>query len=159
MPHRKEKPTKNNFLMENNLFGVIIKVKNIDLCRSFYRDVLNLGEPVMDSNFWVEFEAGDNFVLALEKSAARFLEHEPSATAWICRVDDVSATQKRLNKHGFKTSISKSLKMGETLYRCQDPENNVFYIFSDDAHTEVSLQRDSTTPDNTLSKTNRLNEK
>lgn len=114
----------------------------------------------MDSNFWVEFEAGENFVLTLEKSAARFLEHESSATAWICKVDDISETKKRLSKHGFKTSISKSLKMGETLYRCQDPEHNVFYIFSDSTQTNTEFKPQRTkTSDKNMTQTDQLKKK
>jgi predicted enzyme related to lactoylglutathione lyase len=123
--------------MENSLFGIIIKVKNIDICRSFYRDVLKLGEPVMDSSFWVEFQTPNGFTLALEKSAARFLEHENSATAWICQVDNIEEARIRLRNHGFKVSIAKTLKMGETLFRCKDPENNVFYIFAKEPENNI----------------------
>ncbi len=115
--------------MENSLFGIIIKVKNMDICRSFYRDVLDLGEPEINSNFWVEFHSPTGYTVALEKSAARFLKHESAATAWVYRVSNVEETRQRLEKHGFKASFARTLKMGEALYQCHDPENNVFYIF------------------------------
>ncbi|MBR4884181.1 MAG: hypothetical protein IKZ33_02570, partial [Lentisphaeria bacterium] len=35
--------------------GIIIKVRNLERCRNFYRDVLRLGNPVTDSNFRCEF--------------------------------------------------------------------------------------------------------
>ena len=54
--------------MENSLFGVVIQVSNLDLCRAFYRDVLGLGAPVMDSSFWVEFRLDSQSSLFLEKS-------------------------------------------------------------------------------------------
>ena len=54
--------------MENSLFGVVIQVSNLELCRAFYRDVLGLGAPVMDSSFWVEFRLDSQSSLFLEKS-------------------------------------------------------------------------------------------
>ena len=53
--------------MKNSLFGVIIKVNDINLCRRFYRDILNLGDPVVDSSFCVEFQVSKDFSLTLEK--------------------------------------------------------------------------------------------
>lgn len=117
--------------MENSLFGIIIKVNNMDICRSFYRDVLNLGEPEVNSNFWVEFRSPGGYTVALEKSAAKFLQHDSAATAWVCHVADIEETRRRLESHGFKASFARTLKMGEVLYQCRDPENNVFYIFQD----------------------------
>lgn len=120
--------------MENNLFGVIIKVHDIDVCRSFYRDVLNLGDPVLDSNFWVEFKTASGFALALEKSSASFLEHESSATTWLCQVKNLEVIKERLKEHGFQVQIDSTMRMGEPLCRCLDPENNVFYIFEEPAN-------------------------
>ncbi len=116
--------------MKNSLFGVIIKVNDIDLCRIFYRDVLNLGEPVVDSSFWVEFQMDNGFFLMLEKTAARFLEHESSATSWTCRVSSVKKVREHFRRHGYKLNMDRRLHEGEILYRCQDPEKNIFYIFS-----------------------------
>ena len=57
--------------MKNSLFGVIIKVNDLDLCRKFYRDVLNLGDPVLDSSFWVEFQTDDGFFADAGKDCCR----------------------------------------------------------------------------------------
>lgn len=116
--------------MKNNLFGVIIKVNNIDLCRNFYRNVLNLGNPVIDSSFVVEFQINNDFFLMLEKTDARFLEHESSATSWSCRVDNINELLYRSRLHGYKLNMEKRSHEGEILYRCQDPEKNIFYIFN-----------------------------
>ncbi|MDD5728000.1 MAG: hypothetical protein PHV59_05480 [Victivallales bacterium] len=120
--------------MKNSLFGVIIKVNDLDLCRNFYRDVLDLGDPVLDSNFWVEFQTESGFSLMLEKTAASFLEHESAATSFTCRVKSIAAVCKRFQLHGYRLDIDKRTHEGEILYRCQDPENNVFYIFSPETH-------------------------
>jgi len=116
--------------MKNSLFGVIIKVNNIDLCRNFYRNVLNLGNPVIDSSFVVEFQINNDFFLMLEKTDARFLEHESSATSWSYRVDNIEELLYRSRLHGYKLNMEKRSHEGEILYRCQDPEKNIFYIFN-----------------------------
>ena len=118
--------------MKNSLFGVIIKVNDIDLCRFFYRDVLTLGEPVVDSSFWVEFQTDSGFFLMLEKTTAGFLEHESSATSWACRVPSINTVKEHFRRYGYKLNIDRRLHEGEVLYRCQDPEKNIFYIFSDE---------------------------
>ena len=124
--------------MKNSLFGAIIKVNNIDLCRNFYRNVLDLGDPVIDSSFGVEFQINNDFFLMLEKTDARFLEHESSATSWCCRVDNIKEVHYRSRFHGYKLNMEKRLHEGEVLYRCQDPEKNTFYIFSDEPEDSAS---------------------
>ena len=44
--------------MDTKIFGVVVRVRNLELCRAFYRDVLDLWTPLLDSNFWVEFRLG-----------------------------------------------------------------------------------------------------
>ncbi len=119
--------------MKNSSFGVIIKVNNIDLCRNFYLNVLNLGTPVTDSSFCVEFQINNSFFLMLEKTEARFLEHESSATSWTCKVDKIDDVLYRSRLHGYKLDMTKRTHEGEVLYRCQDPEKNIFYIFSNES--------------------------
>jgi len=124
--------------MKNSLFGVIIKVNNIDLCRNFYRDVLDLGDPAIDSSFEIEFQINNDFSLVLEKTDTRFLEHESSATSWSCRVDNIDEVQYRSRLHGYTLNMKKRSHEGEVLYRCQDPEKNFFYIFSDEPEDSAS---------------------
>ena len=49
--------------------GVLIRVANLDQQRIFYRELLMLGNPLVDSAFWVEFAAPDGTRIILEKSA------------------------------------------------------------------------------------------
>jgi len=117
--------------MKNSLFGVIIKVNNIDVCRNFYQKVLDLSDPVVDSSFCVEFQINDNFFLTLEKTDARFLEHQSSATSWSYKVNSIDDVLYRSRLHGYTLNVSKRTHEGEVLYRCEDPEKNIFYVFSD----------------------------
>ena len=119
--------------MKNSLFGVIIKVNDISLCRNFYRDILNLGDPVVDSNFCVEFQVNKDFSLSLEKTEARFLEHESSATSWVYRVANLAEVSKRFYRFDYSLELERRLHDGEALYRCRDPENNIFYLISNES--------------------------
>ena len=87
--------------MENSVFGVIIKVNDLDHCRIFYRDVLNLGEPLLDSSFAVQFALAENLSLTLEKNQGTFLEHASSATTWFFECDDINALSEKLQNSGF----------------------------------------------------------
>ena len=127
--------------MKNSSFGVIIKVNNIDICRNFYRNVLNLGDPVTDSNFCVEFQINDNFFLMLEKTDARFLEHESSAVSWSCEVASITDVRYNARLHGYQLNMNKRTHEGEVLYRCQDPEKNIFYLFSDEEEKTIELSK------------------
>ena len=118
--------------MKNSLFGVIIKVNDINLCRSFYRDILNLGDPVVDSSFCVEFQVSKDFSLTLEKTEARFLEHESSATSWVYRVPSLTEVNERFYRFDYTLELDRRLHDGEALYRCRDPEKNIFYILSNE---------------------------
>jgi hypothetical protein len=90
---------------------------------------LDLGDPAIDSSFEIEFQINNDFSLVLEKTNARFLEHQSSATCWCCRVDNIEEVQYRSRLHGYTLNMEQRLYEGEVLYRCQDPEKNIFYIF------------------------------
>ena len=110
------------------VFGVVIKVNDLDLCRTFYRDVLGFGDPSIDSSFSVEFALADDFHLALEKVSAPFLEHASAATAWSFGCADVKALSGRLESSGYANLIPLRGSRRTGLYLGRDPENNVFLV-------------------------------
>jgi predicted enzyme related to lactoylglutathione lyase len=132
----------NGFLcfMEDSLFGVIIKVENIDICRSFYRDVLDIGPPVLDSNFWVEFRVPGCGSLILEKAD----EDETLAVvrgriSWIYRVEDVRVVLDRMEEYGFEAETKPDERLGYKVYLLRDPEGNQFYLTSSKESADISL--------------------
>jgi catechol-2,3-dioxygenase len=117
--------------MENSLFGVIIKVRNLDICRSFYRDVLNLGEPALDSNSWIEFKMPGNFTLALEKVMK--IDYGRGSTqnvVWGYKIDDIEVIRTRLKEYGYYINVDSSHRVGLDFFTCRDPEGNLFYLIS-----------------------------
>ena len=117
--------------MENSLFGIVIQVSNLELCKAFYRDVLGLGAPVMDSTFWVEFKLDAHASLFLEKSDV--LDTAPGKhghLSWFYRTDDPEGLKETLASYGYITQKVSTDQAGFPVYRLHDPEGNPFFIAS-----------------------------
>jgi len=121
--------------MEKKLFGVVIKVENLEMTRSFYRDILKLGDPVMDSNFWVEFRLPGDFSLFLEKKEEGDKVPESiGRTSWIYKVKSVDDVISRLKEYGYETfsAPEEEQRAGFKTYVFCDPEGNPFHLCSED---------------------------
>jgi len=106
----------------------LIRVSNLDTCRTFYRDVVGLGAPVMDSGFWVEFRSAGT-VICLEKS--EWGEPIPPASgrvALLLTVDSIDAFSKRMTDAGYSEAANSSDRFGFLVKCCRDPEGNLFYV-------------------------------
>ena len=118
-------------MAESNLragSGVLIRVNDLNTQRIFYREILMLGNPVVDSAFWVEFCAPDGSRIILEKSEAAYLVHDVSATTLVLATPHLEAVRKELLSHNYPLTAEEKLHPGEAFYRGQDPEGNVFYL-------------------------------
>jgi len=112
--------------------GLILRVNDIDMCRLFYRDLLELGEPVFDSTFAVVFQLAENLTLTLEKSAAEYLEHDSAASTIAIAVPDLEIFAEKLDSGGCPLD-EESIRIGITEYRRGiDPEGNPFLVFQAD---------------------------
>ena len=108
--------------------GVLIRVNDINHQRIFYREILKLGDPVVDSPFWVEFAAPDGTRIILEKSEAPYLDHDTSATTLVLATPLAEAIRQDLASHNYHITEAEKQHPGEAFFRGQDPEGNVFYI-------------------------------
>ena len=113
-----------------DMSGVVIKVKNLTRSKAFYRDILGLGDPVMDSNFRVEFRCGEAFSLFLEKN----LWEEPElccsrSVSWFYSAGKAREIQEKMQTYGFTDSdLIVENKGGRAFCRFSDPEGNAFYV-------------------------------
>ena len=114
--------------MKTSLFGINIKVNDLNNCRIFYRDILGFGDPLFDSSFAVQFSLAENLTLTLEKNQGQFLEQASSATGWSFDCDDLEALSRKLQDSGFP-GLFDTITFGSSVYsKGRDPENNVFYV-------------------------------
>lgn len=115
--------------MDNPLYGIALKVRNIELSRSFYRDVLELGSPVVDSNFWVEFKLGDGIPLILEKALEdEALPESCGRISWIFKAEAVEPVVERLKLYGYEPRHEPVERVGLKVYEFRDPEGNPFLV-------------------------------
>ena len=115
--------------MKNSDFGVVVKVRDLDACRIFYRDVLGLGEPELDSCFVTVFRLQPSLTLTLEAADAAYLEHASSATLWSLTVDDPERLSEKLVDSGYAPLEPLDRGEGFGCRRGADPEGNIFYVF------------------------------
>ncbi|MCF6176506.1 MAG: VOC family protein [Victivallaceae bacterium] len=108
--------------MENNASSVIIKVKDIDICRSFYRNILNMGNPVVNSNFRVEFIMGNHASLVLLQDKESETA-EPTTPPVIELNENIAEVCTRLDElechYEFISNAEKAT------YKMCDPENRL----------------------------------
>ncbi len=115
--------------MKQHLQGIVVKVSNLEISRAFYRDILQLGTPVMDSNFWVEFNLPCGTSLYLEKldemAASAAVK---SRISWVYKVENPDALIERLSEYGYDSTTTREIRVGYKLVKFYDPEGNSFYI-------------------------------
>lgn len=111
-------------------FRILLRVNNLDLCRGFYRDILNLGEPQLDSTFAVAFSLNGGAELVLEKTQAGYFDHGCSVISLVLEVDDneFEAIRKRLEDNCGVTLSEVTIFGDSTALRGNDPEGNFFYL-------------------------------
>jgi predicted enzyme related to lactoylglutathione lyase len=118
---------------ERILSGVIIRVENLELCRAFYRDVLELGPPISDSNFWVEFRLPRDLSLVLERvGKGEKLPVGRGRISWLYQVPDLPQMMARLKESGCEPLAEEQERIGFRVAMFTDPEGNPFHLYSDD---------------------------
>lgn len=114
--------------MEKIISGVLIKVKNLSLCKAFYRDVLELGEPVLNSSFLTEFRISDSFSLFLERDEWAEIPSVSGRVSWFCP-GNADRIRKNLADYGYPAPAPVcSEKAGIQFCRFSDPEGNEILI-------------------------------
>ena len=115
--------------LRNHMHGVVVKIENMQISRAFYRDILNLGPPIMDSNFWVEFKLGNCTSLILEQvPSTEKLSVSRGRMAWLCETSDYESTVESLSANGFEPISDETERIGVKVRLYSDPEGNPFYL-------------------------------
>lgn len=114
--------------MKNPVFSVVVKIRNLQSCRTFYAALPGFGEPVMESSFAVVFRPACGMEFVLVKSEAKYLEHGSSATAWSFEVPDLEAFKAVLAKFDLPLETPDFTLGCGAFLRGADPEGNLFYV-------------------------------
>lgn len=109
------------------IYGFIIKVRNLEKCRTFYRDVLKLGDPVLDSNFRTEFRLGNARLVLCQVREEESFQQAVRSAIWI-RPDNFEDQLDMLATCGY-LPVKNELELTDPGAKCyHDPENNLIYL-------------------------------
>ena len=112
-------------IMENQKYSLVLRVRDIQKCRTFYRNTLGLGSPVLDSPFWVEFQMCDGGKLCLESADPETLPVAGNTAVWMMEADEELLEQ--LSPYRLPEQNVPAI-MGYSVTAFRDPEGNVFYL-------------------------------
>ena len=109
----------------------VLTVSDLGAERAFYRDVVGLGDPVLNSNVWVEFDLGDGSSFCLEKTVpGKAVPPQNGRSSFLFLVDSVDEFDKRDREHGFDgESVGIPCEhFGMHARQYPDPEGNLFRV-------------------------------
>ena len=109
----------------------VLSVADIAAERAFYRDVVGLGEPVVNSNVWVEFKLDGGCSFCLEQTAPNKAPVPPHGRIeflfFIDSLDDFDARYHELGLPNAAEGIPCG-QMGVRAVQYPDPEGNLFRV-------------------------------
>jgi len=109
----------------------VLSVADIAAERAFYRDVVGLGEPVMNSNVWVEFKLDGGCSFCLEQAAATKAPVPPHGrTEFLFFIDSLDDFEARYRALGLRDAAEGTHcdQMGVRAVQYPDPEGNLFRV-------------------------------
>ena len=113
---------------DSSAYAVLIQVRDLDNMKHFYRDTLGLGDPLVDSNIWVEFQLPGNALVALEQSNTVSPEKRSNGVSWMLNVSDFTAATTRLREKGVTIVRPAAQVPGKKCMTFADPEGNAFTV-------------------------------
>jgi catechol 2,3-dioxygenase-like lactoylglutathione lyase family enzyme len=115
--------------MPNRFYGAVVRTARIDAMRQFLSDTVGLGEPVVDSSFWLEYQFPSGaMVLAVEldETAEASGNGSRGNTAWCITVDDLDQFETKMDRHGFGAQGETDTPGGRRALVFHDPDGNRF---------------------------------
>ena len=114
--------------MEDKKYNLVLRVRDLQKCRTFYKEKLLLGSPVLDSPFWVEFQMCSGGKLCLEHAdPATEISADNNGPVWMMEADEDLVEQ--LTASGYLLPEQKTPQiLGYSVKAFRDPEGNIFYL-------------------------------
>lgn len=100
--------------------------------RAFYEAGFDLGKPVIDAKWWVEYAVGDGSHLALHQGDADHFQDANRANGTIrfsFEVEDIQQMTTKLKGLGAKFHYDPKKGYGFWLAEFEDPEGNVVRLY------------------------------
>ena len=111
--------------------NLVLQVADIAAERTFYRDIVGLGDPVMNSNVWVEFKLDGGASFCLEQAAPNKPLLPPhSRTEFLFFIDSIEEFEKRYRSQKIANAPEgvPCGQMGIRAVQYLDPEGNLFRV-------------------------------
>ena len=111
---------------------VFLYVLNLDKVRKFYEAAVDLGKPVVDAKWWVQYKLGDGSDLALHQVDPKNvgtagLGH--GSVKFSIEVDDIQGYTAKLKKLGANFHYEPRQEYGFWLAEFEDPEGNALRLY------------------------------
>ena len=113
--------------MDDRSYGVVINVDDLGRARHFYKEVIGLGAPVVDSNNWIEFQMPNGLILGLQHQAKASKE-KAGSTLWVLFHDKYDEVKERLSSAEVKPLKVPAPPLGMRAEVFADPEGNRFVL-------------------------------
>lgn len=114
----------------NLTYGCLVRVGDINRVRAFYRDTLELGDPIVDSNFWLEFKLPGAGILAIEQSNSALTNENRQDVSVLLQVDDIDTVVKKMKSKAVLPMLPAREIPGRTTVTVRDPEGNLITFYS-----------------------------
>jgi predicted enzyme related to lactoylglutathione lyase len=116
----------------NRINVVFLYVLNLEKMRKFYEAAFDLGKPLVDAKWWVEYAVGDGSHLALHEVDSMNVERARlggGPVEFSLDVDDIQHYTDRLKKLGAKFRYEPRQEYGFWLAEFEDTEGNVLRLY------------------------------
>jgi catechol-2,3-dioxygenase len=115
------------------VYGCLVKARDLAKVKAFYQEVLELGAPLVDSNFWVEFRLPGNGVLVLEQSSAIRPGDNKQDVSCLIGVSELAPRLKALEARNVRPQRPSQSLPGRQTATIVDPEGNLVTLYSREA--------------------------
>jgi predicted enzyme related to lactoylglutathione lyase len=116
----------------NRINVVFLYAQDLARLRYFYEQALDLGPPVVDAKWWVEYAVGDGSHLALHQADAFHFEgadRKKNTIKFSIDVSDIGAYMQKIAKLGATIHFGPRQEYGFFLAEFEDPEGNCVRLY------------------------------
>ena len=111
---------------------VFLYVLDLAKTRKFYEAAFDLGKPLVDAKWWVEYAVGDGSHLALHQIDAKHATHAElgaGSVKFSFEVDDIQVYTEKLKKLGATFRFEPRTEYGFWLAEFADVEGNAVRLY------------------------------